>query len=71
MTFPKKENLGNKRKPMHRVYLPSVNLYRRTPHIVFVFCVLLHVVVALLNFIWYANVVRISVVPGMYYLVVI
>ena len=24
ITFPKEENLGNKRKPMHRVYLPSV-----------------------------------------------
>ena len=24
MTFPKEENLGNKRKPTHQVYLPAV-----------------------------------------------
>ena len=24
ITFPKEENLGNKKKPMHQVYLPSV-----------------------------------------------
>ena len=24
ITFPKKENLGNRREPMHQVYLPSV-----------------------------------------------